>query len=172
MALRKLLSFCTIPWLYSSTFKLLCSCRAIPTGVCSLSSSTGYYFRQSAVDENVVIQLLNDNNAALENFTVDKEYCRDSHILTELVCLFVYPPCIPGMTVEVVGICRESCAFVLNFIDQCIQVHHFTAENSSSDRFITTLMSCLETSPSLLTSGVDVSENQCITIGGKLTNYT
>lgn len=129
-------------------------------GVCSLSSTTGYYFPQQSRDEETVVQLLNEVKIAIPNI----ELCRNDNLLTGLVCLFVYQPCVPETRTQL-RLCDEARTLVSNFIDDCIPITD-TGDSSIVDSFFATItnLSCPQ---NVLIPGVQVSESNCIEFKSK-----
>ena len=150
-----------------------CSCEPVPLGLCSQSHSTGYYFERSDLnydDENLTTQSLND----LTTSVTDIEFCRNDQLLTDLVCLVVYPPCIPESG-EQLPICSESCIVVHTFVSDCISgdFDRVNFNSSIADFLVATIanFTCSGNSSSHLTSGATISKKQCIELGSKLNNY-
>ena len=110
-------------------------------------------------------------NNAQNAINVD-EFCRNDELLTDLVCLFVYPPCVPQNRTQL-GICTESCTTLSTFVTECIpnDGRQDVAENVSiASIFFLTLMNltCSDTSQSYLIPGAEVSKTQCTQLGSKL----
>ena len=139
------------------------SCQPVPTGICSaLPSSTGYYFPQHDYhNEDAVMELLNNMEISITN----DESCRNTDILTDLVCLFVYPPCVPETRTQP-GICDASCTLVSTFIKECLIVRD--AQNLPiTELFYATIMN-ISCSQAYLIPGIEVDQNRCIDLRSKL----
>ena len=105
-------------------------------------------------------QLLND----LTTSVTDIEFCRNERLLTDLMCLVVYPPCIPDNRAQL-AICNESCTVVSTFISDCIINDGFDNQNSSNTDYIlamVTNLTCSENSSSHFIPEAAVNKSQCI----------
>lgn len=109
----------------------------------------------------------------------DTELCRNMNSLRDIVCSFVYPPCLPESGMQL-GFCSETCTSVSAFVSECIPTEQLlSAENESSvavHMFAMALenLNCSENGmPVPLVSfalpKVGVKSNQCINnFGSKL----
>ncbi len=142
------------------------SCQPVPpSGICSsLPSSTGSYFSQHDYhNEESVTELL--DNVEISTTNSDNIICRNTELLTDLVCLFAYPPCIAETRTQL-GICDESCTTVSTFIKECISFDAHNPPSPTTELFHASAMN-LSCSQPYLIPGAQVDQTTCITLTRK-----
>ena len=137
------------------------SCQSVPSGICStLPTSTGYYFSQHNYhNEESVTELLGNVKIS----TINDVICRNTGLLTDLVCLFAYPPC-EAETRTQLGICNETCTTVSNFVKECIRLD--AQSQPITELFHASVMN-LSCSQPYLIPGIEVDQTKCIELTSK-----
>ena len=126
----------------------------------ALTCSTGYYFTQHEYhNEESVTELL--DNVKISN--TNNEICRNTELLTDLVCLFAYPPCIAESRTQL-GICDESCTTMSTFINECIRPN--AQDSPTTEHFHASLMN-LSCSQPYLIPGIEVDPTACFAVTSK-----
>lgn len=141
------------------------SCQPVPSGICSsLPSSTGNYFSQYNYyhNEESVAELLDNVKISTINNDV---LCRNTELLTDLVSLFAYPPCVAETKAQL-GICDESCTTVSTFVEECIRFDAQSPPSLATELFQASVMN-LNCSQPYLIPGADVDQTTCIAFTSK-----
>lgn len=142
-----------------------CSCTPVPSGLCSSTSAIGYYSPYQPYNESTAVELLQE----IQMFIGDEAICRDIDLLTDAVCSFIYPPCLPESGLPL-GLCKDTCTSLSDFVNKCIPIHQLLSENESSlfaTMFATAFanLNCSDTPVPLVrfeVPGVGIEPNVCL----------
>ena len=84
-------------------------------------------------------------------------------LLTDLVCLFAYPPCVADTRTQL-GICDETCTTVSTFVKECIRLD---AQNHPITELFHALVMNLSCSQPYLIPGIEVDQTKCTELTSK-----
>lgn len=146
-----------ISW-FNFLFKLMCTiikiiyrCVPVPTGVCTVTSETGYHianFHNASFVSLTLADILANKNLGLE--------CK-SVILT-IVCDYFFQPCNQD-TGHLVSVCESSCPVLEGILEMCFPLINDSLESEQLHSVFRTF-NCSDPSSYLL-KGVPIEETIC-----------